>query len=43
VGLGYGFTGSRALEGDDTQVRRGFYLNLATKMNRILDLLRREP
>jgi len=43
VGLGYGFTGSRVLEGADTQVRRGFYLNLATKMNRILDLLRREP
>jgi hypothetical protein len=43
VGLGYGFTSSRPLEGEDPSIQQGFYLNLATKLNRILDLLRRKP
>ena len=43
IGLGYGFTGSRPLEGEDTATRSGFYPNLTTKMNRILELRRREP
>jgi len=43
VGLGYGFTGSRPLEGEDPSIQQGFYFNLTTKLNRILELLKRNP
>jgi uncharacterized repeat protein (TIGR01451 family) len=43
IAVGYGFTGSRALEGEDLATRSGPYLNLTTKINRILDLFGRRP
>jgi hypothetical protein len=43
IGLGYGFTSSKPLEGEDPSIQRGFYLNLTTKLNRILELLKRNP
>jgi uncharacterized repeat protein (TIGR01451 family) len=43
VGCGYALTGSRAVEGDEESFKRGFYLNLTTKLNRILELIRGNP
>ncbi|HEV8337093.1 MAG TPA: hypothetical protein VGR67_11805 [Candidatus Polarisedimenticolia bacterium] len=43
VGCGYGLTGTRAVEGDEESFKRGFYLNLTTKLNRILELIRENP
>ena len=43
VALGYGFTGADPLEGAATATQHGIYLNLTSKMNGILELLRRKP
>jgi hypothetical protein len=43
VGLGYGFTSSKPLEGEDPSIHQGFYFNLTTKLNRILELLKKNP
>jgi uncharacterized repeat protein (TIGR01451 family) len=43
LGLGYGFTSSKPLETEDPSIKQGFYFNLTTKLNRILELLRRNP
>jgi len=43
VALGYAFTGADPLEGSETVTRSGLYLNLTSKLNGILDLLRRKP
>jgi hypothetical protein len=43
IGVGYGYTASKPIEGHEAAVRDGFYINLTTKVHRILRLLGREP
>jgi hypothetical protein len=43
VALGYAFTGADPLQGAETATQNGLYLNLTSKMNGILELLRRKP
>jgi uncharacterized repeat protein (TIGR01451 family) len=43
LGFGYGYTASQPIEGHESAVRDGFYLNLTTKVHRILQLFGREP
>jgi hypothetical protein len=43
VGVGYGYTASKPIEGHEAAVQDGFYFNLTTKVHRILRLLGREP
>lgn len=43
VGAGYNYTASQPIEGHAAAITDGFYINLTTKVHRILKLLGREP